>query len=725
METYKHTPLQLFNLPQHFIIPLFQRAYVWDREHQWELLWQDIRRTIEQRLQDPRGSAIHFLGAIVLQANQAGSNRLTSWNVIDGQQRLTTLQLVMDAAAAVLAERGYTRPAEQLEALTHNSETYVEPGENRLKVVHLNKDRRPFVEVMDAEAPIDYSGLSNAGSRVVEAHQYFSSAVEQWVDEPVDHETNTGQRADALADVLQTGLQLVSIELSAEENSQEIFETLNARGTPLTAADLIRNFVFQQLEREGSDTRDAYQNQWPFEARFWNQQAGTGRQRMSRSSLFFNQWLTAELGEEISTQTTFARFKEYAERHSDIKMADLLPRIRSQADRYQHWTEAAERSDGDLSAVEAAVYRMDASGIELLKPLLVWLHAPGRDIPEEERTKAIRAAESWVYRRQLLRLTGADLGRVVADLIRALVAAPAGQQGARVSSYLARLNAASTYWPGDDEIRAALRTEFVYRRYPRGRLRMFLETIENSLRAETNEQQVTRGTLPIEHIMPQTWEQNWPVSTTEQADNRRDHIHRLGNLTLLTTALNSKVSNSGWDSKRAALVQHSTILMNAQLITMSKWGEMSIDTRTDRMVTALLRAWPVPEGHKGEVIDPQAKGAEVQLHHLIDAGLISPGTVLSGTAAGSIDARAVVTDNGHLKVDGRVYETPSGAAAAAGKNTNGWYFWALPDGRRLRDLRVELYAASLTRVGPPAGAESTADVSSSALVVRPKSGMTT
>ena len=97
METFKRTPLQLFNLPQHFVIPLFQRPYVWKEDQQWEPLWKDIRRVAELRINEPHLNPQHFLGAVVLQAHDAGSNRVTTWNVIDGQQRLTTLQVLMDA----------------------------------------------------------------------------------------------------------------------------------------------------------------------------------------------------------------------------------------------------------------------------------------------------------------------------------------------------------------------------------------------------------------------------------------------------------------------------------------------------------------------------------------------------------------------------------------------------------------------------------------------------
>src|SRR5690606_35046279 len=121
---------------------------------------------------------------------------------------------------------------------------------------HTNRDREAFEEVMEAESPIDYSALKHSGSLIARAHRYFTETIEDWLGETGSSEF--GLKASALVDVLTRGIQLVTINLEAYENPQEIFETLNARGTPLTAADLIRNFVFQKLENEGVDTKQAY-----------------------------------------------------------------------------------------------------------------------------------------------------------------------------------------------------------------------------------------------------------------------------------------------------------------------------------------------------------------------------------------------------------------------------------------------------------------------------------
>lgn len=689
VETNVRTPMQIFSLPQQLVVPLFQRPYVWDEDEQWAPLWNDIRRLTEIRLKDPTSSATHFLGAVVVQAHDGQLGSLQASNIIDGQQRLTTLQLLMDAAGSVLESAGMDILAGQLESLTHNQMTFVPAGESRLKIRHTNRDHAAFDEVMDSDPPIDHTSLAHATSKVTRAHAYFADAVETWLGSASS--ADLGQRANALVSALTSGLQLVAINLTATENSQEIFETLNARGTPLTAADLIKNFVFQQLAAEGADTKKAYAEDWPFDSRFWETEVSVGRYRVSRGSLFLNQWLASRLGEEVGPQQTFSRFKAYVVHDSKLRMSQLLPTIKQQADLYESWTVAADGKDRQLTAVEMSVYRMKAIEVELLKPLLIWLHA--LELSREAIEKVVAAAESWVIRRMFLRLTTSDLGRVVAEVIRTYRNAPLDELPDRVVNHLARLNVSSTYWPGDDEVRTALLEEAAYRRFKVARLRVFLEAVENDFRRATNQPQIPRRGYPIEHLLPQKWQDNWPVDSLEAELDRAAHVHRLGNLTLLTSSLNSKVSNSEWSKKRQAVREHDTLLLNSRLLARIgdvEWSEASIDERTRSLVNTLLRIWPVPDGHVGDVVDPRDKSLDwVELKDLVAAGLLQPGTVLKPRPGSWESHEAVVREDGMLDVEGKLFGSPSGAGRQVkGSVTNGWTFWVLPDGRRLVDVRA-------------------------------------
>jgi uncharacterized protein with ParB-like and HNH nuclease domain len=182
METHVRTPQDVFMQPQHLVVPPFQRPYVWEKEEQWAPLWQDVRRLAELRLVQPSADAKHFLGAIVVQAQESILGDLQASSIIDGQQRLTTLQVLMDATAAALEAVGEDALAGQLDRLTHNEDIYVPGAKTRLKLRHSNKDRDAFDEVMDAKAPVDHEALRHSAARVVRAHEYFTGAVIEWLD---------------------------------------------------------------------------------------------------------------------------------------------------------------------------------------------------------------------------------------------------------------------------------------------------------------------------------------------------------------------------------------------------------------------------------------------------------------------------------------------------------------------------------------------------------------
>lgn len=138
MDTAVRTPLEVFTMPQHLVVPLFQRPYVWDQENQWVPLWQDVRRLVELRLANSGTAPTHFLGAVVLQSMPSQLGSMQSWSIIDGQQRLTTLQLLFDAAASVFEARGLDQITGQLEALTQNPSSFVQEEDVPLKLRHTN-----------------------------------------------------------------------------------------------------------------------------------------------------------------------------------------------------------------------------------------------------------------------------------------------------------------------------------------------------------------------------------------------------------------------------------------------------------------------------------------------------------------------------------------------------------------------------------------------------------
>ncbi|GAA1659502.1 GmrSD restriction endonuclease domain-containing protein [Microbacterium flavum] len=703
MKTDVTTPQGLFNMPQHLTVPIYQRPYVWSEEEQWAPLWADVRRIAEHRLDNPGSNATHFLGAVVTQQAEARPVGVQEFLIVDGQQRLTTLQLLVDATAAEMTARGLGDMSAQLQFLTHNGAMFV-GAETGLKLRHSNRDRAAFDEVMQAVPPIDYASLKHGDSLIVRAHEYFSRQIGPWLGQD---EASTG-RAQALTVALQNALQLVVIQLTAEEDSQEIFETLNARGTPLTAADLIKNFVFQRLKLEGEDEHRVYRESWPFETKFWETEISVGRYSTTRSAVFLSQWLVSRVGKEISPRSTFARFKFFVEHESSATMIELLGEIAAQAADYESLTSRASDAHADLSRVELHFARMAVAQVEITKPVVIWLREPGSTYSVATADAVVAMVESVIIRRRLLRLTSSDLNRVMSELIARCRGVDEADLIQVASSFLTGQQVASTYWPGDAEVRAALRTAAFYWRYSRPMARLFLQAIEDAYRGyaggglSKTGVRVPRVTQQIEHVLPQSWRAHWPVDGPVEAAERDDHVQRLGNLTLLTGSLNAAVSNAAWlgaDGKRDALRKHEAMLMNRALVdeNSSGWDEHRIDARTEHMVSLLLQTWPAPAGHEGKVVDRTVRVSKATAKYsgLIDAGLLQVGAELVSTDHRWPDARATVLAGARVLHDGVTYESPAKAARVIrGGGGNAWYFWRVGEnGPMLTELRDVLLAS--------------------------------
>ena len=170
METQVRTPNAIFGQPQRFLVPLFQRPYVWNEEQQWEPLWRDLERVALRLLKNPHAKhEPHFLGAVALQQVQSRTGELQERMVIDGQQRLTTLQILLDALHAELRRIDAVVPAGRLEYLIENDKRFCKNDEDRYKVWPTNRDRPAFNEVMAAPYPVDYGALKHRAARLAEA----------------------------------------------------------------------------------------------------------------------------------------------------------------------------------------------------------------------------------------------------------------------------------------------------------------------------------------------------------------------------------------------------------------------------------------------------------------------------------------------------------------------------------------------------------------------------
>ncbi len=707
MEVHKRTPHEIFNMPQRLLVPLFQRPYVWSEESQWEPLWDDITRVAERFFLNPQGAhQPHFIGAVVLQQMPNSTGGFQERTIIDGQQRLTTLQILLDAMHAEFEAAGATKPAKRLERLIRNDQEFCSSAEEEFKVWPTNRDRVAFCEVMAAPAPVDYDQLVYKKDRLPQAHKYFSNKTKEWLRGSSESELQS--RADALETTARELLQVVVIDLAADENAQEIFETLNARGAQLSAADLIKNFIFQRLLIEGADTESAYEQDWKqFETAFWEKEVSIGRFLYPRAAVFLNHFLVARTGEIIGTQEVFSRFKAFATHECGLDMRELLRQVHAAAKVYEEFTLGAEKLEGNATPLELFSYRMTVLNIEIVKPLVLVLIDPELPpISDDQISVALNAIESFIIRRMIVSATTKSYNLFFTALVGELHKQGRENAGTSITEFMRSQNADVRYWPDDEQVSSELQTMRIFRKGRR--LRMILEALEDHRRGLTNqaknatgEQRVIRGKLTLEHVIPQTWETNWPLQEGETTESRRGFIHVLGNMTLLTQKLNSKVSNGPWlgdGGKVVALSQQSTLLLNRDLTDQKtqQFTVESVEKRTDALTKAFLEVWKTPPGHKVVIgYREERKKKPVSIADLLAAGLLQPGTIIHSNWSSLAGRFATILADGSIETDDRtIFKSLSGSGryVAQMRSVGGWHFWTVGEGENVRilnDLRRE------------------------------------
>jgi len=586
-----------------YVVPVYQRAYGWNEE-EWEPLWEDISEVLERYLEDPnqRPSPTHFLGALVLEQQASAPGQVDERTIIDGQQRLTTLQVLLVATGRVVHD--YDEPtARELAELTLNR-ARAASGDRRFKIWPSKIDRAAFKSIIDPE-------LSPASGTegIPGAYRYFVEKVREWLTDEDPHGYGRQRRIQALQQCLSDLLYFVTINLDESDNAQVIFETLNVRGTDLTALDLVKNAVFLQAERNREEINLLYEDYWrpTFEAdNFWRERERQGRETRPRADWFLMHWLAMQLGRVVGTSSLYETFRRGVLRSIPAPtMKILVPRLCEDARIIRGFRELARNTPERIF-----FDRLDAMDTTTLYPLaLLLLRSP--EVTEGVRRLALGAVESWLVRRAVLRLTPKNYNRLLASMI-ARVKANLEHADAAVVAELRASDAETAVWPSDKSFRDRLQFGEIYGYIAQARIRMLLEACERDLRATGKTEEIPiPGGLSIEHVMPREWREHWKPprgdNQEEAAKQREAHLHRLGNLTLVTTPLNSSISNSPWTreaalapekvqyEKRVELDNHSVLLLNQRLVSHDVWDEAKIDERGKDLADRIIQTWPGPD----------------------------------------------------------------------------------------------------------------------------------
>lgn len=590
----------VFGFERQLFAPLFQRPYVWTEKDQWEPLWQDVKRVTEELLAGNDQCKPHFLGAVVLDQMRVPIGKPDARSIIDGQQRLTTLQLLMEAVRDLCRDRpALDLQRRRIERLVENQD--VSHPEDRFKVCPTNVDRPVYRAIMETPCPETLRArikdvCPDGRSRLAEAYEYFYEVIGEWL--ALDEEGGE-ERCEALVNAVRDKLRIVVIDMDDQDDAQVIFETLNARGTPLLPSDLVKNFLFHEAQEAGEDVERLYATYWePFDSQdsFWREAIGIGRVKRARIDVFLQHFLSLQKRSEVAIGELFREYQEYSAKIQDKNIEWHLSTFCRYAQHFRRFSEVPSDSREGLF-----FKRLAKMQVTTVFPFLLGLY--DATTSDTERLPILCDLESYLVRRMVCRMTTQGYNRLFLELV-----ADRSHQGGYthqgVREFLLSQTADSSVWPNDAAFREAWLNEPLYTAITRPRLRMLLRTLDAALHGKNTEPYHLKSGLTVEHLLPQHWESpSWPLrpakneTPEEYAERKRQRnhlLHTIGNLTMLTKSMNPHISNGSFARKREEILRHSAINLNRFLVDEGDWDEERIMERGRRLFQVVRKIWPYP-----------------------------------------------------------------------------------------------------------------------------------
>lgn len=631
MKADPHTIGEIFTNRVRYCVPIFQRHYVWEQARQWEPLWEDITSKAVSRLEAHEKRHPHYMGALVLESKgRYSTKKVQVCNVIDGQQRLTTLQVFLAALRDVASLREFEAISEEVGQYLFNSNPALmeDPDTEVYKVWPTRFDRDVFGNIMSLKSrdavrikhleyfPQGKHRLKKIGyiPRLLEAYVYFYDQIVTFIDEEDEDQSELASedRLDALYRAFLEDFKIVEIQLEEGDDAQVIFETLNDRGTPLLASDLIRNFIFYRVEDQEEDPVSLYDEFWsPYEQPFWSEEEKQGRLKRARLEFFMVHFLAAKSGHEVNLTKLFQEYKAYIQGQTPYaSIVDELQDIHRYSPIYKTLVSPSEE---DFFATFAK--KLKYWDVTTIYPA-VFLIMASEEIDDAEKAGALNDILSYIVRRAICQKTPKNYNKLFLQLVRFLRKNGATRQN--FQNFMLDQKGETGIWPSNDEFKAAWLSTPVYSTFQRSnRIQYILREIEQHQRSQKSEDVEIKSWLTVEHVMPQNWLEHWSLQSGETVTstmhveailnrysegntiyasiNRRDEIvDTIGNLTLLTQSLNSSVSNGPFDDKRKAIIEQSALSLNRYFYHVDEWDEDLIVERGERLFERAKDIWPYP-----------------------------------------------------------------------------------------------------------------------------------
>lgn len=611
-----------------YTAPLFQRPYVWKKDDQLPSLWEDIQALAVRIMETGDTSQVlaHFFGTVVLKPLTTKLGQVPRWEIIDGQQRMTTLQILIKAAqhAIVITAKDILNAATQEETRVISTKLAFlsknQDGKNDkhlpdpehgypndyevFKIWPTNQDREDFHRIMTKGTREAVKGKTP----IIEAYNYFLTEFRRWFKSP-----DMARRAQALGEAVHNHLKVITLELDSKDEPQRIFETLNAHGTPLLPGDLMKNKVLWEANEQELPTEELYKEFWEqfdSDKTYWREIIGSGSNARARQDMFFQNWLTRVTREPVSVKHVYERFLRFidteAGRDSEgrVDVRTLLRDIKGESDRYVYLEKPTKDTRYDVF-----LHRLSRMNILTFHSVLLALMARNGSTPEELNSIAVML-ESYLVRRTVCGQGASRYSALSLTMLNGIDRLVPSESAVPVIRDALTHDRESVLWFPDDE---AFKTAWMERNFYssswRARTMMILQAIDEDMQKGSSKSEAVVSfnyeNLQIEHIMPSSWQKWWTLPAGISPAERDSMVSRIGNLTLVTSKINPEMSNAPWAGgdllafgKRGVLEQHSNLKINAKLVAdnPSCWNEESIETRGRELFKTARKLWPSLEG---------------------------------------------------------------------------------------------------------------------------------
>lgn len=558
---------KLLNTSRQFIVPIFQRNYSWQKS-QYEQLWFDILRA--SKFKEKQN---HFIGSIVYIDMGTPAGRPQQLLLIDGQQRLTTISILLcaikDYVQKFNLETNLINLAKIKNQFLYNSD---EIDEDRYKLLLNVQDKETYIKLIDNTI----FTVNKPATNIIKCYEFFYERIEDFIKQ-------YGQIDEIYAGIFK--LSLVSISLDKDsDNPQMIFESMNSTGKDLSQTDLLRNYLLMDLTPE-KQTR-LYKTYWkPMEELFGED---IYKNDVNKFDYFIRDFLTlkSDTGHICKINNVYENFKRYYLDNNCEKFA-VLKDLFTYA-KYYACIDLLQENDDELKLYWQEFKKLDS---HVVYPFLLKLYDDySRQILiKEDFKKILQVVISYLWRRAICEIPTNSLSKTFATLYQAV------DKDDYVNSIIKAFVFKSSYkrFSSDYEVREKLQTKDIYH----FRLRKYLlEALENYYHKEPID--LNTANYTIEHIMPQNIEHNlsWQQMLGENWQEVHSlYLHTLGNLTI--TGYNAEMSNkSFWEKVNGESgFKHSHLKLNESIVQCDVWNKKAIQRRTNILTDIILKIWKYPE----------------------------------------------------------------------------------------------------------------------------------